>query len=183
MKPSVQASMGCVLVAAGIAGLAGVGSPSLAAPPEASPPRIESPLWLNSVPLGSESLRGKVVVVEFWTYGCVNCVRTFPAMRRLHELLREEDVRLVSVHTPEFEPEERLENVRAAVKKHRLRYPVAIDNDGSTWRSFRNRYWPAFHLLDRRGAVRHVHVGELHVDTPAWRDLLARIDRLREEAP
>jgi thiol-disulfide isomerase/thioredoxin len=116
--------------------------------------------WLNSEPLSVDGLRGKVVLVDFWTYSCVNCLRTLPFLRGWDKAYRDDGLQIVGVHTPEFAFEHEEGNVRGAVKRLRIRYPVAIDNDFGTWNAYGNRYWPAKYLIDREGRVRFVHFGE-----------------------
>jgi thiol-disulfide isomerase/thioredoxin len=119
-----------------------------------------APVWLNSEPLTAEGLRGRVVLVDFWTYSCVNWLRTLPYVRAWHERYRDRGLVVVGVHAPEFGFEHDLANVRRAVRELGVGYPVVIDNDFTIWRSFENRYWPALYLVDRAGRVRFHHFGE-----------------------
>ncbi|HET9323963.1 MAG TPA: cytochrome c biogenesis protein DipZ [Gaiellaceae bacterium] len=116
--------------------------------------------WINSGPLTLAGLRGKVVLIDFWTYSCVNCLRTLPHLRAWDQAYRGDGLRIVGVHAPEFAFERELENVKKAVRKQRIRYPVALDNDFVTWTAYANEYWPAKYLIDRTGRVRYVHFGE-----------------------
>jgi cytochrome c biogenesis protein CcdA/thiol-disulfide isomerase/thioredoxin len=119
--------------------------------------------WLNTPgerPLDMQQLRGKVVLVDFWTYSCINCIRTFPHLRAWDRSYRSKGLVIVGVHTPEFAFEHVLGNVRDAARRFSLRYPVALDNDYATWNAYANQYWPADYLIDRRGHVRHAHFGE-----------------------
>jgi len=116
--------------------------------------------WLNSQGLSMDALRGKVVLVDFWTYSCINCLRTLPYIEKWDERYRSKGLVIVGVHTPEFQFEHDLGNVRAAVKRLGVRYPVALDNDYGTWNAYGNKYWPADYLIDQTGRVRHIHVGE-----------------------
>jgi len=116
--------------------------------------------WVNSRPLSLKSLRGKVVLVDFWTYSCINCLRTLPYLKSWDERYRSRGLVIVGVHTPEFAFEHDLGNVRAAVKRLNVRYPVALDNDYGTWNAYGNNYWPADYLVDQAGHVRDVHFGE-----------------------
>lgn len=118
--------------------------------------------WLNSAPLKLAELRGNPVLVEFWTYGCSNCLRTLPWLKDIHARYAGKGLAIVSVHTPEFPHERDIDLVRAAVDKLGIRYPVMIDNDFSYWRALGNRYWPAFYLLDGDGRIVARAVGELH---------------------
>jgi cytochrome c biogenesis protein CcdA/thiol-disulfide isomerase/thioredoxin len=116
--------------------------------------------WLNSKPLTIQDLRGKVVLVDFWTYSCVNCLRTLPHVEAWDRLYRKAGLVIVGVHTPEFAFESVPSNVRAAVRRLGVRYPVALDNDYDTWNTYGNQYWPAKYLIDRNGEVRYAHFGE-----------------------
>ena len=116
--------------------------------------------WINSEPFTLESQRGKVVLVDFWTFNCVNCIRTFPYLKKWHQKYAENGLVIVGVHSPEFEFERSLENVMAATIKHGLEYPVAQDNGFATWRAYTNRYWPAKYLIDKNGYIRYTHFGE-----------------------
>jgi cytochrome c biogenesis protein CcdA/thiol-disulfide isomerase/thioredoxin len=116
--------------------------------------------WLNTPSLSLEGLRGKVVLVDFWTYSCINCLRTLPYLRKWDELYRAKGLVILGVHTPEFAFEHDLGNVRAAVKRLGVRYPVALDNDYGTWKAYGNNYWPAHYLIDQAGHVRELHIGE-----------------------
>jgi cytochrome c biogenesis protein CcdA/thiol-disulfide isomerase/thioredoxin len=116
--------------------------------------------WLNSEPLTMRELRGKVVLIDFWTYTCINCLRTLPSVRAWDERYRDRGLVIVGVHTPEFGFEKDTANVRDAIAHNHLRYPVAQDNDYSTWNVWGNQYWPAKYLIDRSGQVRYTHFGE-----------------------
>ena len=116
--------------------------------------------WLNSPPLTLAGLRGKVVVLDFWTYSCVNCLRTLPYIRRWYSTYRDKGLVIVGVHTPEFSFERVPGNVRRAVSSLGVDYPVALDNDYATWNAWGNRYWPAKYFIDRRGNLRFFHFGE-----------------------
>jgi thiol-disulfide isomerase/thioredoxin len=116
--------------------------------------------WFNSAPLSMSDLRGKVVLVDFWTYGCYNCVNTLPHVTRLYETYKDKGLVVVGVHTPEFPFERSAGNVQAALKRHGITYPVAQDNDSATWNAWRNQYWPAQYIVDQRGAIVFSHAGE-----------------------
>jgi thiol-disulfide isomerase/thioredoxin len=119
-----------------------------------------APVWLNSPPLTAEGLRGRVVLVDFWTYSCVNWLRTLPYVRAWEERYRDRGLVVVGVHAPEFGFEHDLDNVHRAASELGVGYPVVIDNDFTIWRSFENHYWPAVYLVDRDGRVRFHHFGE-----------------------
>ena len=116
--------------------------------------------WLNSSPLNISDLRGKVVMVNFWTYGCYNCVNTLPHVTKLHAKYKDKGLVIVGVHTPEFPFERSTSNVQAALKRHGIEYPVAQDNDSATWKAYRNRYWPAQYIVDQSGKIVYFHAGE-----------------------
>jgi len=117
-------------------------------------------LWLNSPPLTREQLRGKVVLVDFWTYSCINCIRSVPYVRAWSERYKDKGLVVIGVHAPEFAFERDPANVRKAVADLGIRYPVALDNDLTIWRAFTNRYWPAHYLADAQGRIRYHHFGE-----------------------
>ena len=119
-----------------------------------------APVWLNSEPLTAEELRGRVVLVDIWTYSCVNWLRTLPYVRAWAERYRERGLVVVGVHCPEFGFEHDLDNVRHATRELDVDYPVVIDNDFDIWQSLANRYWPALYLVDRDGRIRFHHFGE-----------------------
>ncbi len=116
--------------------------------------------WLNSDPLTMESLRGKVVLVDFWTYSCINCIRTFPYLNSWYDKYSDKDFIIIGVHSPEFAFEKEINNVRDAIELYGLKFPVAIDNDHGTFRGFANRYWPHKYLFDAEGNLRYDHIGE-----------------------
>ncbi len=116
--------------------------------------------WFNSKPLHIAGLRGKVVLVDFWTYGCVNCVNTLPHVTELYAKYRDRGLVVVGVHTPEFPFEHSAANVQAALKRHGITYPVAQDNDSQTWDAYHNQYWPAQYIIDQNGRVVFQHAGE-----------------------
>jgi cytochrome c biogenesis protein CcdA/thiol-disulfide isomerase/thioredoxin len=116
--------------------------------------------WINSPPLTPESLRGKVVLVDFWTYSCINCIRTLPYVTGWYDKYRDDGFVVVGVHTPEFAFEKDEGNVRKAISRYGIRYPVALDNFYGTWKAYDNRYWPAHYLFDAQGRLREVHFGE-----------------------
>ena len=117
-------------------------------------------LWLNSEPLTMDGLRGKVVLIDFWTYSCINCLRTLPHVRAWDEAYRDDGLVIVGVHTPEFAFERDAGNVRRAVRDLGVEYPVALDNAYGTWTAWQNRYWPAKYFVDRAGRLRYAHFGE-----------------------
>ena len=130
--------------------------------------------WISSPPLTMEELRGEVVLIDFWTYTCVNCIRTFPYLKEWHAKYADKGLKIVGVHTPEFEFEKLTENVVRSAGEYGLGWPIAQDNDFGTWRAYSNRFWPAKYLVDQHGTVRYTHFGEgAYVETEEQiRDLL-----------
>jgi cytochrome c biogenesis protein CcdA/thiol-disulfide isomerase/thioredoxin len=116
--------------------------------------------WINSPPLKISDLKGKVVLVDFWTYSCINCVRTLPYITAWDRKYRDKGLVIIGVHAPEFEFEKNIDNIKTAVAHDGIAYPVAVDNDLATWLNFKNRYWPAHYLIDRNGQVVYTHFGE-----------------------
>jgi cytochrome c biogenesis protein CcdA/thiol-disulfide isomerase/thioredoxin len=116
--------------------------------------------WINSDPRTLASLRGRVVVVDFWTYSCINCLRTLPYLKAWDAAYRDDGLTILGVHSPEFAFERKAGNVRSAVRDLGIRYPVALDNEFETWNAYANRYWPAKYFVDRRGHLRFAHFGE-----------------------
>ena len=118
--------------------------------------------WINSDPLKLADLNGqaKVVLVDFWTYGCYNCANTLPYLKQWWEKYKDQGLVIVGVHTPEFKSEHVLENVQAAVKQQGIEWPVVQDNDYAIWRAYRNHYWPHVYLIDERGQMIYDHIGE-----------------------
>ena len=116
--------------------------------------------WINSEPLDMAQLRGKVVLVEFWTYSCINCIHVMPYVKQWHQSYHDQGLVVVGVHTPEYGYEKIQGNVEAAVKRFGITYPVAQDNGYQTWNAYGNRYWPALYLIDQSGRVVYQHFGE-----------------------
>lgn len=120
--------------------------------------------WLNSEPLTPDGLRGKVVLVDFWTYTCINWLRTLPYVRAWAEKYKDQGVVVIGVHTPEFSFEHSIENVRRAAKDMRVEYPIVVDSDYAIWDAFDNHYWPALYFVDAKGQIRHHQFGEGEYD-------------------
>lgn len=127
---------------------------------EVAPDLVGVSNWINSEPLELADLRGKVVLIDFWTYTCVNCIRTFPFLKEWDEKYRDRGLVIIGVHAPEFEFEEKYENVVAAVEQNGIAYPVVQDNQKATWRAFNNHFWPAKYLIDAEGRIHYSHFGE-----------------------
>ncbi len=121
---------------------------------------IGSGTWLNSEPLNLESLRGRVVLVDFWTFGCYNCRNTLPTLKRLNAKYSDKGLTIVGVHAPESDYEKNTENVRREVQKLGIKYPVVTDNDYQTWRAYSIQAWPTVVILDKQGRIRFTHIGE-----------------------
>ncbi len=140
--------------------------------------------WLNTEPLTMESLRGKVVLIDFWTYSCINCIRTLPHVTEWYNTYQDKGFVVVGVHTPEFAFEKETGNVQAAIDHFGIHYPVAQDNDYATWGAYSNQYWPAEYLVDKQGRVRYVHFGEGNYDHTenAIRELLGLNDEAEAAA-
>lgn len=137
---------------------------NLPAPPKLSnarpAPDFDNTAWINSAPLALENLKGKVKIVEFWTFGCYNCRNVQPALKRWYNDYKQYGFEIVAFHAPEFDYEKKLENVQDAVAKEGLKYPVAIDNDFKTWGKYRVNAWPTMFLLDKENRIRYTHIGE-----------------------
>jgi thiol-disulfide isomerase/thioredoxin len=129
--------------------------------------------WINSKPLTMSNLRGKVVLVEFWTYSCINCIHVLPHVKQWHARYHDRGLTVVGVHTPEYGYEKNLDNLQSAVKRFGIEYPVAQDNDYGTWDAYGNRYWPALYLINQEGRVVYRHFGE-----GDYADTEARIQQL-----
>ena len=116
--------------------------------------------WINSEPLTLSQLRGSVVLVEFWTRDCINCIHVMPYIKQWHARYRSQGLVVVGVHTPEYEREKVPANVQASVQRFGLDYPIALDNDYQTWNAYGNRFWPALYLIDAQGHIVYRHYGE-----------------------
>lgn len=151
--------------------------------PFAQPPFTQrsQDAWLNSRPLTLDDLEGRVVVLDFWTFDCWNCYRSFPWLKRLEASFADRDVRFLGVHSPEFAHEHDRQRVEAKVKAFGLEHPVMMDNDFAYWTAMGNRAWPAFYLVDRRGKVRYRFYGETHEGDRQARAIETAIERLLNE--
>ena len=148
-----------------------------------APELIEGGQWFNSEPLKLSELRGKVVLIDFWTYTCINCIRTLPYLKSWHEKYKDKGLVIIGVHTPEFEFEKNPKNVEMAIKDFGLEYPVMQDNDYATWRAYNNRYWPAKYFIDKNGKIRDRHFGEGEYDHSerTIQELLKEAGTLKED--
>jgi len=116
--------------------------------------------WINSEPLKISDLRGKVVIVDFWTYSCINCIRTLPYIKDWYDKYHDDGLVIIGVHTPEFNFEKEVNNVEDAVKKFGIKYPVAMDNNYGTWDAYGNKWWPHKYIIDKNGRIKYDHIGE-----------------------
>jgi thiol-disulfide isomerase/thioredoxin len=116
--------------------------------------------WLNSTPLTMQQLRGKVVLVDFWTFDCINCVNTLPYVKQWHAKYKDQGLAVIGVHTPEYPFERLTSNVQGAIQRFGISYPVAQDNRYATWSAYHNQYWPATYLIDKQGRIVYQHFGE-----------------------
>jgi len=173
---AVAVAASLLLLAAAAATIAAKPAPRASASGPRKAPAIDLKRWINTKRLAPRDLEGKVRLVEFWTFGCVNCQNTILAMRELHGLYAKKGLLVLGVHSPEFPRERDSSAVAAAVKKAGIGFPVALDNDHVVFDAFKNRYWPALYLIDRQGIVRATHAGELHVGTRAWTNFCAAVE-------
>jgi len=165
-RRTILTALAGLAAAAATPALAGeAGAPlKLAAASSAAPNFVGISKWFNTAPLTIADLRGKVVLVDFWTYGCYNCVNTLPHVTKLYETYKDKGLVVVGIHTPEFPFERSPGNVQAALKRHGINYPVGQDNDSATWDAWRNQYWPAQYIVDQSGNVVFSHAGEGQYD-------------------
>jgi thiol-disulfide isomerase/thioredoxin len=135
--------------------------PASTYPDQGFAPELTNTVWLNTdEPLRLADLRGKVVLLEMWTFGCINCRNVIPSLNAWHEEFSSQGLVVIGNHYPEFGYEANLENLKQAVIDLGIAYPVAQDNDGATWRAYGNRYWPTLYLIDQQGHLRYSHIGE-----------------------
>lgn len=124
-------------------------------------PEITNDVWLNvDAPIRLAEQRGKVVLVEFWTFGCINCRNVIPSVRGWHQSYSDQGLVVIGVHYPEFDYERDLANIQNALVELDVPYPVTVDNEGITWRAYEQHYWPTLYLIDKKGDIRYVHIGE-----------------------
>ena len=136
--------------------------PKLASLPDLGPaPELINDTWLNvDSPLRLADLRGKVVMVEMWTFGCINCQNVMPSLKEWHAKYNDQGLVIIGNHFPEFSYEKDLANLKDAIARYHIQYAIAQDNDGATWRAYKNHYWPTLYLIDKQGRIRYVHIGE-----------------------
>jgi len=124
--------------------------------------QVDELAWLNSKPLTRADLRGKVVLIDIWTYGCWNCYNSFPWLRSVEEKFADQDFTVIGIHTPEFDREKVRENVVKKIEEFKLHHPVMMDNNFAYWRALNNKYWPAYYIVDKQGNIRDAFIGETH---------------------
>jgi len=136
--------------------------PKVVSLPDLGPaPELTNDTWLNvDAPLRLADLRGKVVILEMWTFGCINCQNVMPSLKEWHSKYQDQGLVIIGNHFPEFSYEKELTNLKEAIARFDIQYPVTQDNDGATWRAYKNHYWPALYLIDKQGHIRYVHIGE-----------------------
>jgi thiol-disulfide isomerase/thioredoxin len=156
--------IGVILVAAAVSTLFSFGNPSTTnqnLPSLGPAPNFKGiAAWINSQPLSISDLKGKVVLVDFWTYSCINCIRTIPYLNAWYDRYGNNGLVVVGVHTPEFQFEKNYSSVLSAVKSFGIKYPVALDSNALTWNTYGNQYWPEHYLIDKNGEIRNMHIGE-----------------------
>jgi len=123
-------------------------------------PEIISPTWINSKPLKMEELRGKVVMVEFWTFGCWNCRNIEPYVKKWHQKYAKDGLVVIAGHSPEFSYEKEVDQVKTYVQENNIPYAVPIDNEFRNWRQYHNRYWPTLYVIDKKGTIQYTRIGE-----------------------
>lgn len=133
--------------------------------PYKAPDFVDIQAWINSQPLSLNDLKGKVVLVQFWTYSCINCIHTIPYLNDWYQKYHDKGFEIIGVHSPEFEFEHDFNNVKNAVYQDEILYPVALDNQFATWQAYKNHYWPARYLINKNGDIVYVHFGEGDYDT------------------
>ncbi|CAE6751115.1 thioredoxin family protein [Paraburkholderia nemoris] len=171
LKTTATVALFAATVAAGAAAIATlVASPTASAAAGPVPNQLDNNAaapeftgidkWLNSDPLTLQQLRGKVVLVDFWTYTCINCIHVLPYVKTWNQKYKDQGLAVVGVHTPEYPFERNTDNVKTAIKRFGITFPVAQDNNYATWRAYDNQYWPAFYLVDKKGHIAYTHFGE-----------------------
>jgi thiol-disulfide isomerase/thioredoxin len=138
--------------------------------------------WLNSKPLSKKDLIGKVSLVDFWTFECWNCYRSFPWLHGVEKQYKNKGFQIIGVHTPEFEHEKVHASIKAKLKVFKITNPVMVDNDRAYWRAMNNRYWPSYFIVDKKGQVRANFIGETHKNSAQAKKIEALIERLLSES-
>ncbi|MEM7304378.1 MAG: thioredoxin-like domain-containing protein [Pseudomonadota bacterium] len=143
--------------------------------------QISANQWINSAPLKVSDLKGKVLMLDIWTYGCWNCYRSIPWMLTLEERFGQQGFQIIGIHTPEFDHERERDNVIAKMQEFEISHPVMMDNNFSYWKALNNRYWPSFYIVDKTGNIRGMFIGETHPNTERANQMEALISRLLKE--
>ncbi len=170
-----------LLVVCSLTAVSGVSAKDIDSKPAPQFTGTDAAVWLNSAPLKIEELRGKVVLLDFWTFDCWNCYRSFPWLESLEDRYQGKGLQVVGIHTPEFAHEKIRANVEEKVKEFNIRHPVMMDNDFGYWNAMRNRYWPAFYLIDKSGNIRAVFIGETHAGDRRARAIEDKLQQLLDE--
>ncbi|MDM0025593.1 thioredoxin family protein [Variovorax sp. J31P216] len=162
MKSKVLVAIAAVAASVGVLSFAAppAGGDIAASAAQKAPEFANIDHWFNAQPLKLDDLRGKVVLVDFWTYTCINCLNHLPYVKEWNEKYKDQGLVVVGVHTPEFAYEKSAKNVQDAINRLQIKHAVAQDNQYATWRSFNNQYWPAVYLIDKRGKIVYSHFGE-----------------------
>ena len=158
-----------------------VAMPARNAPPVPELPALGADAWINSAPLRLADLQGQLVLIEFWTFGCANCLRSIPWVKSIAERFGPAGLQVIGIHTPEFSHERSAQAVREQIKALAIRHPVMLDNDYEYWNAMGNRYWPAFYLVDKQGRVRHAWAGEVRNGSRRGRLIQQAIEDLLAE--
>ena len=137
--------------------------------------------WLNSKPLTKKDLLGKVTLVDFWTFDCWNCYRSFPWLHGVENKYKSKGFQIIGIHSPEFDHEKIHANIKVKIKQFKITNPVMVDNDMGYWRAMNNRYWPAYYIVDKKGRVRANYIGETHKSTAQANQIEAVIEKLLAE--
>lgn len=167
---AILLTAGLLASACSSAALQGMAAPEL--------PQRSAAEWINSPPLTLKSLQGNVVLLDFWTFECWNCYRSFPWLNALEAKFRDRGLKVLGVHTPEFARERVIANIREKVREFKITYPVMVDNDHAYWNALGNQYWPAFYLIDREGKLRALYIGETHAGDVQAKAIEAQIEKL-----
>lgn len=165
-------------IAGVLATILGAVSSAAGDPRESAPAFPREAKWLNSEPLEFAKLKGRVVIVHFWTFGCVNCQRNYPVYKSWGQNYADKKVTIIGVHTPEFDSEKTVDKVNAKAGENDLKFPIVIDNDHRIWKAWRTRCWPTIFLVDKHGIVRYHWEGELHLEQAEAKRFARRIDEL-----
>ena len=184
VRLTVALAIGLFVGAAWFSSLAGTTSIAEAANAQRAPAftHKDADDWINSVPLNWNQLRGKVVLLDVWTFSCWNCYRSFPWLKNVEETLGKENFEIIGIHSPEFDHEKVHASVAAKVEEFGLEHPVMIDNDFSYWRALGNRFWPTFYIVDKRGRLRASFIGETHKGDNQARKIESTIRSLLAES-